>query len=283
MRAADESIIASTGMRRTTASGTRSADSPRVDVLGVGISAIRMSDAVSRLETWIAEREREYVCVVPAHSVMDCQDDPELRAVVNAAGLVTPDGMSLVWLLRRRGYRDTERVYGPDLMLAACERSLATGWRHFFLGGEEGVAAELAARLQRRFPGLAVAGTLSPPFRALSAEEDAAFCKSVNETSPDVVWVGLGSPKQERWMAAHRKTLRAPVLVGVGAAFDFLSGRRRQAPRWIQRSGFEWLFRLAAEPRRLWRRYIRYPRFVLLVLQQTLRSQLRAGTQTGSR
>jgi N-acetylglucosaminyldiphosphoundecaprenol N-acetyl-beta-D-mannosaminyltransferase len=257
-------------------SGTGTADPPRVDVLGVQVSAIRMSDAVSRFETWVAARDRRYVCVVPAHSVMDCQDDPELRAVVNAGGLVTPDGMSLVWLLRRSGYRETERVYGPDLMLAVCRRSLETGWRHFFLGGEEGVAAELATRLSRRFPGLAVAGTLSPPFRDLAAEEDAALCRVLNETRADIIWVGLGSPKQERWMAAHREALTAPVLVGVGAAFDFLSGRRRQAPRWIQRSGLEWLYRLASEPRRLWRRYLRYPRFVFLVLRQAAAARRRA-------
>jgi N-acetylglucosaminyldiphosphoundecaprenol N-acetyl-beta-D-mannosaminyltransferase len=268
-------------MNRMTATGARTASPSRVDVLGVGVSAIRMADALALVEAWIAARERRYVCVVPAHSVMDCQEDPLLRAAVNAAGLVTPDGMSLVWLLRRRGYPDTERVYGPDLLLATCGRSVATGWRHFFLGGEAGVATELAARLQRRFPGLTVAGMLSPPFRVLSAEEDAALCRSVNETSPDIVWVGLGSPKQERWMAAHREALAAPVLIGVGAAFDFLSGRRRQAPRWIQRSGLEWLYRLASEPRRLWRRYIRYPRFVFLVLRQAAEARHRAATGPG--
>ena len=261
--------------------GHPTSDPPRVDVLGVGISAIRMADALAHIEAWIAVSERRYVCVVPAHSVMDCRDDPELRALVNAAGLVTPDGMSLVWLLRRRGYRDTERVYGPDLLLETCGRSVAAGWRHYFLGGAEGVAAELAARLQRRFPGLAVAGTLSPPFRGLSAEEDAALCKSVNEAHPDIVWVGLGSPKQERWMAAHRAALTAPVLVGVGAAFDFLSGRQRQAPRWIQHSGLEWLYRLASEPRRLWPRYARYPRFVVLALRQAVAARRRQAPDPG--
>ena len=241
---------------------------PRVDVLGVRISAIRMVDAVTSIEAWIDAGERQYVCVVPAHSVMDCRSDPELRAIVNAGGLVTPDGMSLVWLLRAGKHRDTERVYGPDLMLAVCRRSLEAGWRHYFLGGDEDVAAELAVRLERRFPGLAVAGTVSPPYRELSAEEDAGLCEAVNASRPDIVWVGLGSPKQERWMAAHREALTALVLVGVGAAFDYLSGRRRQAPRWVQRSGLEWLYRLASEPRRLWRRYARYPYFAFLVMRQ---------------
>jgi N-acetylglucosaminyldiphosphoundecaprenol N-acetyl-beta-D-mannosaminyltransferase len=252
------------------AAAAGAAGPPRVDVLGVRVSAIGMDDALAHLERWIATGERQYVCVVPAHTVMDCRDDPALRDAVNASGLATPDGMSIVWLLRARGYRRTERVYGPDLVLAACRRSLATGWRHFFLGGGDGVAEVLAARLARDFPGLAVAGTLAPPFRPLSPAEDAALCRAVDDARPDIVWVGLGSPKQERWMAAHRGALRAPVLIGVGAAFDLLSGRVRQAPRWVRRSGLEWLFRLALEPRRLWRRYARYPRFAALALWQTV-------------
>ena len=259
------------------------ASPPRVDVLGVGVSAIRMADAVETCAAWIAARRRHYVCVVPAHSVMDCRADAALREIVNRAGLVTPDGMALVWLLRLRGHRRTERVYGPDLMLALCERSPERGWRHYFLGGEAGVAETLAARLAVRFPGLTVAGTLSPPFRALTDEEDAALCRSVNEARPDIVWVGLGSPKQEQWMAAHRQALEAPVLVGVGAAFDFHSGRLRQAPRWVQRSGLEWLYRLAQEPRRLWRRYLRYPRFAALALWQAARALSRRGNGPDTR
>jgi N-acetylglucosaminyldiphosphoundecaprenol N-acetyl-beta-D-mannosaminyltransferase len=247
-----------------------------VEVLGVGVDAITMAEAVATIAGWIAAGDRQFVCAVPAHTVMDCRADPALRAMVNGAGLNTPDGMSLVWLLRRRGRPAVERVYGPDLLLAVCERSLGPGWRHLFLGGEEGVAAQLAAVLARRFPGLAVAAALCPPFRPPTPDEDAALVGQINAARPDVVWVGLGSPKQERWMAEHRARLDAPVLVGVGAAFDFLTGRKRQAPRWVQRSGLEWLHRLASEPARLWPRYARYPLFAALV---ALESAKRAGTR----
>ncbi len=249
----------------------------RIAVLGVGVDAITMADAVDAIQGWIERGERRFVCAVPAHTVMDCRDDPELRAMINGSGLNTPDGMSLVWLLRLRGQAHVERVYGPDLLLATCGRSADRGWRHYFVGGEEGVADRLAAALQRRFPSLAVAGTLSPPFRPPAADEDAAIVARINEARADVVWVGLGSPKQERWMAEHRARLAAPVLIGVGAAFDFLSGRKPQAPRWVQRAGLEWAYRLASEPRRLWRRYARYPTFVALVALESLRPRRRAG------
>jgi N-acetylglucosaminyldiphosphoundecaprenol N-acetyl-beta-D-mannosaminyltransferase len=242
---------------------------PRVAVIGVGVDAITMADALDTIARWIELTERHYVCVVPAHTVMDCHGDPTLREIVNRAGLATPDGMSLVWLLRLRGHRAVERVYGPDLMVEVCRRSSGAGWRHAFVGGAEGVAAELARRLAAGLPGLRVAGVFAPPFRSLSHDEDDALVRAINAGRPDIVWVGLGSPKQERWMADHRDRLDAAVLVGVGAAFDFLAGRIRQAPRWVQRSGLEWLYRLASEPRRLWRRYARYPRFIWLVALET--------------
>ncbi len=243
----------------------------RVDILGVTVSAVTMEDVLAAMGQWIVARARQYVCVVPAHTVMDCHADPTLRRIVNAAGLVVPDGMGLVWLLRWRGHRRTERVYGPDLLAAACQRSGSTGWRHFFCGGAPGVAERLAQRLQQRFPTLAVVGTAAPPFRALSPEEDRDLVAAINATEPDIVWVGLGSPKQERWMGEHLGHVEAPVMVGVGAAFDFLSGAKRQAPRWVQRAGFEWLFRWACEPRRLSPRYLRYPLFAMLVLRQLLK------------
>ena len=243
---------------------------PRLDILGVGVNAVTLADAVAAIGDTIGSRGREYVCVVPAHSVMDCVRDRSLAPVFNGAGMCTPDGMSIVWLLRLHGYRNVGRVYGPDLMAAVCERSLATGWRHFLLGGAAGIAEQLAARLAQRYPGLAVAGTLSPPFRPLSRAEDDEMVERINSGRPDVVWVGLGSPKQERWMAEHAGRISAPVMVGVGAAFDFLSGHKAQAPRWVQRSGLEWLFRWAGEPRRLFGRYARYPLFVALVLAQAI-------------
>jgi N-acetylglucosaminyldiphosphoundecaprenol N-acetyl-beta-D-mannosaminyltransferase len=176
-----------------------------------------------------------------------------------------------VWLSRLRGFRDVERVYGPDLLLACCDHSRVIGYRHFFYGGGPGVPELLSERLRARFPGLSVAGGFSPPFRELTPDEDAECVHRINAAHPDIVWVGLGTPKQERWMAEHRATLDAAVLIGVGAAFDFHAGLKRQAPRWMQRSGLEWLFRLLAEPRRLWRRYLRNnPLFVWHVLLQSL-------------
>jgi N-acetylglucosaminyldiphosphoundecaprenol N-acetyl-beta-D-mannosaminyltransferase len=162
-------------------------------------------------------------------------------------------------------------VYGPDLLLACCSRSLASGYRHFFYGGAPGVPERLIERLSARFPGLCVAGGFSPPFRALTSEEDLALVRRINEAQPDIVWVGLSTPKQERWMWEHRGRLKAPVFIGVGAAFDFHAGLKRQAPRWMQRNGLEWVFRLLTEPRRLWRRYLRNnPVFVWLTLLQGL-------------
>jgi N-acetylglucosaminyldiphosphoundecaprenol N-acetyl-beta-D-mannosaminyltransferase len=186
---------------------------------------------------------------------MESRQDPELLRIHNAAGMVTPDGMPLVWLARRAGFPHVDRVYGPDLVLACCEASVARGYRHFLYGGGPGVPERLAERLQARFPGLRVVGCHSPPFRALVSREDDTVVERINASGADIVWVGLSTPKQERWMHTHRPYLTAPVLIGVGAAFDFHAGLKRQAPRWIQRSGLEWLFRLSQEPRRLWRRY----------------------------
>ncbi len=240
----------------------------RVNVLGVGVDAIDMDDAVEAVRGWIRSRQPAYVCVTPAHSVMDCRRDPALRRIYNASGLTTPDGMAIVWLLHLHGRRHVTRVYGPDLVHAVCAASVAPGWRHFFLGGRPGVAEAMARQLSQRHPGLAVAGTLAPAFGTPDAAEDEAIVAAVNDTRPDIVWVGLGSPKQERWMASHLGRISAPVLIGVGAAFDYLSGRLSQAPTWVQRSGLEWLYRWVHEPVRLAPRYSRYPLFVLLVALQ---------------
>jgi N-acetylglucosaminyldiphosphoundecaprenol N-acetyl-beta-D-mannosaminyltransferase len=244
---------------------------PRVNILGVGVSAINMEIALELIDDWIAHQEPHYVCITPVHSVMDCQRDPQLRRIQNASGMTTPDGMPLVWLSRLHGHSHVDRVYGPDLMLALCERSVEKGYRHFFYGGAEGVPEQLAASLQSRFPGLQVVGTYAPPFRPLTTEEDEEIVQRISQFAPDIVWVGLGSPKQERWIASYVGRLAAPVLIGVGAAFDFHTGRKPQAPHWIQRSGLEWLFRLMTEPRRLWKRYlINNPLFIMLVLAQML-------------
>lgn len=243
----------------------------RVNILGVGISAINMELALDLIDAWISEAESKYVCVTPVHSVMECQRDSELRHIQNTSGLTTPDGMPLVWLSRLRGHNCVDRVYGPDLMLALCNHSIIKGYRHYFYGGEEGVPDRLAANLKTRFPEIDIVGSYSPPFRKLTPEEDEKIVQMINNCDPDIVWVGLGAPKQEYWMATHLDRLTASALIGVGAAFDFHAGLKSQAPYWMQRSGLEWLFRLLSEPKRLWKRYLYdNPHFLLLLLLQML-------------
>jgi N-acetylglucosaminyldiphosphoundecaprenol N-acetyl-beta-D-mannosaminyltransferase len=242
---------------------------PRVDVLGVHVSAITMSMAVEEVARWIQDGEQHYVCVTGVHGVMESQADPSLRDIHNNSGLTTPDGMPMVWSGRYAGAKYMERVYGPDLMLELCARAAERGWSSYFYGGKEGVPELLAERLTDRFPGFRVAGTYSPPFRPLTAEEDRELVERVNSAAPDLIWVGLSTPKQERWMAAHIGRLQAPALLGVGAAFDIHAGLLPQAPPWIQRVGLEWLYRLLREPRRLWRRYLHNnPRFIAAVMRR---------------
>lgn len=226
------------------------------NVLDVYISAINIETAVATIEGWIADRDPNYVCVCTVHTVMECQRDPRLRDVVNAAGLRTPDGMPLVWLSRKAGHDHVSRVYGPDLMLELAGRSPQTGHRHFFYGGAPGVAEDLVWNLTKRFPSMKIAGTHTPPILPVGAIESNKTIHLINESDADIVWVGMGTPKQDWWVANHRPLLKAPVLIAVGAAFDFHTGRVRQAPKWMQRSGVEWLFRLSREPKRLWRRYV---------------------------
>jgi N-acetylglucosaminyldiphosphoundecaprenol N-acetyl-beta-D-mannosaminyltransferase len=244
---------------------------PTTNVLGVEVSAMTMADTVGLLVSWRQERRGGYVAVTNVHAIMECQDDPTLARIYREADLVTADGMPLVWLHWLEGKRHAQRVYGPDLMLALCERSVKEGLKHYFYGGAPGVADDLAETLVARFPGLAIAGTRSPPFRALTEEEDAADCEAIIASDADFVWVGLGAPKQERWMAAHRDRLRDQILLGVGAAFDFHTGRKPQAPKWMRGAGLEWAFRLGTEPRRLARRYLLHnPRFVWRVAKRRL-------------
>ncbi len=238
---------------------------PRYNVLGVGVSALTFNQARDLVLGARGASRMGYVCLVTAHGLTEARADPALRKIYNASWLTTPDGMPLVWL----GPPGVERVYGPDLMLAVCDAGRATGLTHYFYGGVPGVAETLREKLCARFSGLKVVGTFTPPFRPLNPDESAALRTEVARFRPDIIWVGLGSPKQERFMAEYAPTLDAGLLIGVGAAFDFHSGRVRQAPRWIQRSGFEWLFRLGTEPRRLGPRYLATnPLFVLRVLAQ---------------
>lgn len=240
-------------------------DIPRYNVLGVGISALTLPQARDLVLAAKNSPPLGYVCITPVHAVSEAQDDTGFRVILNDSYLTTPDGMPIVWL----GPPGVERVYGPDLLLAVCDAGRAVGLRHYFYGGAPGVAEQLRDRLTARFPGLAVAGTFTPPYRPLHDSELAALREDIARTRPDIIWVGLSTPKQERFMAEHWRTLGAGLMVGVGAAFDFHSGRVRQAPRWMQRSGLEWLFRLGTEPRRLGPRYLKTnPLFVLRVIAQ---------------
>jgi N-acetylglucosaminyldiphosphoundecaprenol N-acetyl-beta-D-mannosaminyltransferase len=242
----------------------------RVDILGVQISAVNMEQAVETIHEWIAQRESHYVCVTSFHGPIECHKNPELLSIFNGSGMATPDGMSIVWLLKLNGMKHVSRVYGPDLMLEVCRQSVQFGWRHFFYGGLPGIPEKLTECLSAKYPGINIAGSYSPPFRPLTSAEDREVVELINSLQPDIVWVGISTPKQERWMAEHLGRISAPVMIGVGAAFDFLSGSKKQAPRWMQRSGLEWLFRLASEPRRLFSRYAQFPYYILLALAQRL-------------
>jgi N-acetylglucosaminyldiphosphoundecaprenol N-acetyl-beta-D-mannosaminyltransferase len=229
---------------------------PRVNILGVGISPLDLGQAVAVLDRWHATGQRAYVCCVSVHGLVMAQRDKAVRAAINGAGLATQDGMPLVWWSRLAGFRNTGRACGPDLLDAMCARAAERGQRHYFYGGSPQVVERLVSRLAQRHPGLIVAGYRSPPYRALTEAEDEADIAAINQARPDFVWVGLGMPKQEKWIVSHFGRIHATALLGVGAAFDFHAGTKPRAPGWIQRSGFEWLFRLASEPRRLAHRYI---------------------------
>lgn len=246
-------------------------DPQRQNVLGVGVSVVDMGAAVRTIQEWIDRGIPHYVCVTSVHGVMASQASPELRHIHNQAGMVTPDGMPLAWLLRLAGHARSSRVCGPELMPAVFAASQARGDRHYLYGATEQTLAKLRAGLLAQAPAAQIVGSYAPPFRPLTPAEDVEITVRINDAAPDVVWVGLSTPKQERWMAEHRARLSAPVLIGVGAAFDVHAGLSRRAPRLMQRLGLEWLYRVAKEPRRLWWRYFwNNPRFVaLLALQKT--------------
>ncbi|HUB68004.1 MAG TPA: WecB/TagA/CpsF family glycosyltransferase [Candidatus Methylacidiphilales bacterium] len=229
----------------------------RVNILGVGVDPLNLPGAVTAIGEAIRTHAKGYICVTGVHGVSEAQDDPVFRDILNRAFLNTPDGMPMVWMGWWQGRRGMGRVYGPDLMLEICRVSEQTHWRHFFYGGAPGVAEQLAASLQSRFPNLTVAGTYTPPFRPLNEEETEKLRVLIAKNKPDIIWVGLSTPKQEAFMAGILSCLDTTLMIGVGAAFDLLSGRVRQAPRWVQRSGFEWLYRLVQEPGRLWKRYLK--------------------------
>jgi N-acetylglucosaminyldiphosphoundecaprenol N-acetyl-beta-D-mannosaminyltransferase len=249
---------------------TRVEPLPTSELLGVPLTLGDYDSVMDWMDRAIVHGERGYVCVANVHTVMASHEDPELREAVLNAAMVVPDGQPLVWAMNALGADLTSRVYGPELMARYCERSALTGARMYLYGGRnQGALVQLALNLRRRYPGIKIVGGYSPPFRELTEPEQQAIIDEINGCKPDLVWVGIGVPKQEKWMAAMRDRLDAPLLVGVGAAFDFLAGLVPQAPFWMQSAGLEWAYRLGHEPRRLWRRYARYnPRFVTSFARQ---------------
>lgn len=251
-----------------------------VRILGVPVQAQRFETAVERLVGAVSEGRRIRAHFATVHSIVEATSDPSLQEAFESADMVFADGMPLVWVSRARGFRKAERVCGPDMLLALADRGRAIGLRHYFLGGVPGTPELLAGALTERFPGLRVAGGLSPPFRPQTDEETEAMLAQINGSAADVVWVGLGAPKQELWARRHQGRLDAALLLPIGAAFDFYSGRRMRAPRWMQRIGLEWLFRLASEPRRLGTRYLTTnARFLWLLVAESARSRKVTGRQ----
>jgi N-acetylglucosaminyldiphosphoundecaprenol N-acetyl-beta-D-mannosaminyltransferase len=264
---------------RTTTAPAQTAAPPalprRAEIIGIPLAISAYEEVVDWMSAMIAVDARGYMTAAAVNLIMSAQEESETMAAVRGATLAVPDGMPLVWALRALGHRQATRIYGPDLMLAFCERAARDGTPIYLYGGrDEAALALLRRRLQARFPGLRIVGGCSPPFRELTPAEEQRAIADINGSGAQVVWVGTGQPKQELWMHRMRPRLRAPLLVGVGAAFDFHAGLVPQAPRWMQRAGLEWSYRLAREPKRLWRRYARYnPRFVAGFAQQCWRAR----------
>lgn len=229
-----------------------------VDIFGVNVHAMRFDEAAQTLVEWAQAPQKRYVCTCPVYTLMIAQEVPEAKAALNNADLVTADGMPVVWVQRRRGASAAERCYGPGLMRAVCKLTAGTGVRHYLWGGEAGVPELLTQEIRRQYGDVNIVGAYSPPFEEIGTPPQAEYIERINAAKPDIVWVGLGSPKQDVWMNLYRDQLDAPLLIGIGAAFDFLSGRKRQAPEWMGSIGLEWSFRLFQEPRRLARRYVKY-------------------------
>ena len=254
------------------------------DVLGVPIALTDYRRTLDWIDGAIDAGHQGYLCVAPVHLVMLAQDDEAVASAVAGADFVVPDGQPLVWALRALGAERPSRVYGPDLMIEACQRAAQTGSKMYLFGGRNnGALVQLTLNLRRRFPGLQIVGGHSPPYRPATADEEIVIAEEINASGADIVWVGTGQPKQELWMAQMRPMLKAPLLIGVGAAFDFHAGLVPQAPALLQEAGLEWAYRLAREPRRLWRRYLNYnPRFVIEFAGQ-LRSRGRTDSPRAGR
>jgi N-acetylglucosaminyldiphosphoundecaprenol N-acetyl-beta-D-mannosaminyltransferase len=228
------------------------------NVLGVKVSAVNLKAAVDLADRWIQSKKCcGYVCAAGVHGVMEALRDCDLRQALNKAVINVPDGMPMTWIGRIQGLQEMDRVFGPDLMLAMCRLSVERGYRNFLYGGKPGVAELLCESLRKRFPGLRVVGTYTPPFRDLTPEEEKNVLFQVQESQPDILWVGLSTPKQDRFMAQYVDYLRVPLMFGVGAAFDFHTGRIRDCSAWVKRAGLQWLHRLIQDPKHLWKRYLR--------------------------
>ncbi len=244
---------------------------PRVNILGVGVSAMDMPQAVNLVTTAVSEGRKGYVCVTGVHGIMEAQKDAAFKTILNRSFLTTPDGMPTVWVGRMNSHSQMRRVYGPDFMLDVCSASVEKGYTHFLYGGNDGVAEQLKQELTAKFPGLKIVGTYTPPFRPLNATEDAELQSEISRLRPDFFWVGLSTPKQERFMAEYLPKLDARIMVGVGAAFDIHTGRAKDSPDWVKAAGLQWLHRLLQEPSRLWKRYlINNPIFVYKMASQLL-------------
>jgi N-acetylglucosaminyldiphosphoundecaprenol N-acetyl-beta-D-mannosaminyltransferase len=243
--------------------------SDRVNILGVGVSAISMDEALHHSESLLQQNGQGYICVTGVHGIMEAQGDEQFKQILNCSFLNTPDGMPTVWLGHLRGFESMTRVYGPDFMLNFCELSVAKGYRHFLYGGKEGVAEDLKRSLCSRFPGLQIVGTYTPPFRPLNSEEEAELRSMLEESKADVLWCGLSTPKQERFISAYCGKLPVNLMIGVGAAFDLNSGNLKDAPDWMKKIGMQWFYRMLVEPKRLAGRYLKNnPRFLWLTCLQ---------------
>lgn len=239
-------------------------------ILNMRVDATSYVDTTERIVSWAQNAQSEYICVANVHMAMEAYDDPNFAKLVNKAALVTPDGMPLVWGLRVLGLQDASRVYGPTLTLHVCEAAAQQGIPIGLYGGTPESLAAFVRFLRGRFPGILVVCQIAPPFRLLTPTEDTAYTQQITASGARILLVGIGCPNQERWMASHWQQIPA-VMLGVGAAFDFHSGRIKQAPSWLQKVGLEWAFRLFMEPKRLWKRYLVHnPRFILFFVQQYL-------------
>jgi N-acetylglucosaminyldiphosphoundecaprenol N-acetyl-beta-D-mannosaminyltransferase len=247
------------------------------EIMGIHFDLVDHRNAFEQTINWKESGERKFVTMMNPHSVLLCRRTPEMSDAIKKAGLVLPDGTGIIWASNILGYQHRGRVTGPKLMLKICDWGREKGLRHFFCGGKEGVADKLAANLSSKYTGLQVAGTYSPPFRQLSHEEDRIITDEINAAKPDILWVGLGAPKQEKWMADHLGRVNAAAMIGVGAAFDFHSGNIKWAPKWIRRLGLEWAHRLAQNPKRMWRRNLDSFTFLSNVIMQRLGMQFDNG------